>query len=68
MVIKNATVAEIAADGSMTVLTKGINKWVCIPGDENKIGHPPVCMNPMGMQWIMDAMQGKPKLTNTAPE
>ncbi len=24
-------------------------------------------MNPMGMQWMMDAMQGKPKPTNAMP-
>jgi len=66
-VTKDATVAEIAADGTMTVLFKGTNEWVCTPGDENKIGVPPMCMNPMGMQWMMDAMQGMPKPTNTAP-
>jgi hypothetical protein len=26
-----------------------------------------MCMNPMGMRWMMDAQQGKPKPTNTAP-
>jgi hypothetical protein len=66
-VTKDATVAEMAADGTMTVLVKGANEWVCTPGDENKIGAPPMCMNPMGRQWMMDAMQGKPKPTNTSP-
>lgn len=66
-VTKDATVAEMAADGTMTVLVKGTNEWVCTPGNENKIGDPPMCMNPMGMRWMMDAMQGKPKPTNTAP-
>ena len=66
-VTKDATVAEMAADGTMTVLVKGTNEWVCTPGNENKIGDPPMCMNPMGMQWMMDAIQGKPKPTNTAP-
>src|ERR1700730_5822889 len=66
-VTKDATVAEIAADGTITVLVKGTNEWVCTPGNENKIGDPPMCMNPMGMRWMMDAMQGKPKPTNTAP-
>jgi len=65
-VTKDATVAEIAADGTMTVLVQGTNEWVCTPGNENKIGDPPMCMNPMGMRWMMDAMQGKPKPTNTA--
>jgi hypothetical protein len=66
-VTKDATVAEMAADGALTVLAKGTNEWVCTPGNENKIGHPPMCMNPMGMRWMMDAMQGKPKPTKTAP-
>jgi hypothetical protein len=47
-VTKDATVAEMAADGTMTVLVKGTNEWVCTPGNENKIGDPPMCMNPMG--------------------
>jgi hypothetical protein len=66
-VTKDATIAEMAADGTMTILFKGTNEWVCTPGDENKIGDPPICMNPMGTRWMMDAMQGKPKPTNTAP-
>jgi hypothetical protein len=40
---KDATVAEMAADGTMTVLVKGTNEWVCTPGNENKIGAPPMC-------------------------
>jgi hypothetical protein len=67
VVTKDATVAEMAADGSLIIMAKGTNEWVCTPGNENKIGAPPMCMNPMGMQWMMDAMQGKPKPTNTAP-
>lgn len=67
MVTKNATVALMEADGKMTILAKGTNEWVCVPGDENKIGAPPMCMNPLGVQWMMDAMQGKPKPTNAAP-
>jgi hypothetical protein len=47
-VTKDATVAEMAADGSLTVLVKGTNEWVCTPGNENKIGVPPMCMNPWG--------------------
>jgi hypothetical protein len=66
-VTKDATVAEMATDGTMTVLVKGTNEWVCTPGNENEIGDPPMCMNPMGMRWMMDAMQGKPNPTNTAP-
>ncbi len=56
-VTKDATVAIMAADGTMSILAKGTNEWVCVPGDENRIGSPPMCMNPMGMQWMMDAMR-----------
>ena len=53
-VTKDATAAEMAADGTLTILVKGTNEWVCTPGSENKIGDPPMCMNPMGMRWMMD--------------
>jgi hypothetical protein len=66
-VTKNATVAEFGPGGVMKVLVQGSNEWVCVPGDENRIGSPPMCMNPLGMQWMMDAMQGKPKPSNIAP-
>jgi len=66
-VTKDATVAALHGDGSMTALVQGTNEWVCVPGDENKIGDRPMCMNPTGMRWMMDAMQGKPKPSNTAP-
>jgi hypothetical protein len=66
-VTKQATVAILAADGTGMVLAKGSNEWVCTPGDENKIGSPPMCMNPMGLRWMMDAMQGKSKPTNEGP-
>jgi hypothetical protein len=66
-VTKDATIAELNSDGTMTVLVRGTNEWVCTPGDENKIGDPPMCMNPLGMQWMMDAKQGKPRPTNNAP-
>ena len=66
-VTKDATVAELGPGGVMKVLVQGSNEWVCVPGDENRIGSPPMCMNPLGMQWMMDAMQGKPKPGNAAP-
>jgi hypothetical protein len=66
-VTRDATIAEFGVGGTLNTLVKGSNHWVCVPGDENKIGEPPMCMNPMGMQWMMDAMQGKPRPTNSAP-
>jgi hypothetical protein len=66
-VTKDATVAEMDAHGKMTVLRPGTNHWVCVPGNENIIGAADMCADPMGMQWMMDAMAKKPKPTNTSP-
>jgi hypothetical protein len=66
-VTRDATVAEFGVGGTLNILVKGSNQWVCTPGDENKIGDPPMCMNPMGLQWMMDAKQRKPAPTNSAP-
>jgi hypothetical protein len=38
-ITKNATVAEMGADGNLIVLRQGTNDWVCFPGDENEIGN-----------------------------
>ncbi len=66
-VTKDATVAELQRDGTMTVLVQGSNAWTCVPGDENRIGDPPMCMNAMGMRWMTDALRGKPRPTNPIP-
>jgi hypothetical protein len=66
-ITREATVAELDARGRRTVLRPGTNRWVCVPGNENIIGEADMCADPMGMQWMMDALAGKPKPTNTAP-
>jgi hypothetical protein len=66
-VTKDASIVVMNAAGGMTYLVRGTNEWVCMPGDLDKIGQPPMCMNPMGMQWMMDSHQRKPKPTNAAP-
>jgi hypothetical protein len=66
-ITRDATVAEMDAGGELVILAQGTNDWVCFPGDENEIGNVPMCCDPMGLQWAMDAMTGKPKPTNTAP-
>ena len=66
-ITKDATVAEMGADGNLIVLRQGTNDWVCFPGNENEIGNVPMCADPMGMQWMMDIRAKKPKPTNTAP-
>jgi hypothetical protein len=66
-VTREATVAEMDAQGRMTVLRPGTNRWVCVPGNENIIGQADMSLDPMGMQWMLDVMAKKPKPSNTAP-
>jgi hypothetical protein len=66
-ITKDATVAEMDAQGKMTVLRPGTNHWVCVPGNENIIGKADMCLDPMGLQWLLDAMAKKPRPSNTAP-
>jgi hypothetical protein len=66
-VTREATVAEMDAQGKMNVLRPGTNQWVCVPGNQNIIGEADMCCDPMGMQWMMDVVARKPKPTNTTP-
>ena len=66
-ITRDATVAEMDHEGKLTVLRKGTNGWICTPGNENKVGDPPMCVDELGMQWFMDALAGKPAPTNRAP-
>src|SRR5271170_6145611 len=67
IITREATVAEMDAQGKMTVLRPGTNQWVCIPGNENIVGQADMCADPMGMRWMMDVMAKKPKPSNTEP-
>jgi len=66
-VTREATVADMDSQGKLTVLRPGSNQWVCVPGNENIIGQADMCMDPMGMRWMLDVMAKKPKPSNTAP-
>jgi hypothetical protein len=67
-VTREATVAEMDSQGNLaTILRKGNNDWVCVPGDENKIGAPAMCVDALGMQWFKDVLARRPKPTNQAP-
>jgi hypothetical protein len=67
-ITREATVAEIDRQGNLTtILRKGSNGWICIPGDENKISAPPMCVDALGMQWFKDIFARRPKPTNQAP-
>jgi hypothetical protein len=49
-ITKDATVAEMGAEGKLVILRQGTNEWVCFPGNENEIGNVPMCADPMGLQ------------------
>jgi hypothetical protein len=66
-ITKNATVAEMGAEGKLVILRQGTNEWICFPGNENEIGNVPMCADPMGLLWMMDIHASKPKPTNAAP-
>ena len=66
-ITRDATVAEMDREGTLTVLRAGTNDWVCVPGDQNIIGATDMCLDPMGMVWLKDLMARKPRPTNTAP-
>jgi hypothetical protein len=66
-VTRDATVAELGIGGKLSVVRPGTNQWVCVPGNQNIIGSTDMCMDPMGMQWMLDVMANRPKPTNTAP-
>ena len=67
-ITEHATVAEMDKQGRMTeVLRRGANEWVCMPGNEDVVGDPPMCVDALGMQWFKDVLEGKPQPTNAAP-
>jgi hypothetical protein len=66
-VTKNATVAEMDAQGQMKVLRLGTNDFTCLPGDPNGIGSPPMCEDKVAMQWNHDFAEHKAKPTTTVP-
>jgi len=67
IIARQATVAEMDAQGKMTVLRPGTNHWVCVPGNENIIGQADMCADPMGMRWMLDVFARRPKPSNTTP-
>jgi hypothetical protein len=66
-ITQDATVAEFDHHGGLNVLRQGTNQWVCVPGNENIVGQADMCLDPMGMQWMRDAMAKKPKPSNATP-
>ncbi|WP_186074839.1 hypothetical protein [Burkholderia gladioli] len=67
-ITRDATVAEMDMHGNMSrILRQGSNGWVCTPGNENRIGDPPMCVDRVGMQWFKDIHDRKPRPSITTP-
>src|SRR5262249_58046161 len=47
-ITKDASVAEMDADGNLTILVQGTNDWVCFPGNENRDRRRPNVLRPYG--------------------
>ncbi|KAL3955830.1 hypothetical protein ACCO45_009893 [Purpureocillium lilacinum] len=58
---------DISPDGTLSTLREGSNQWTAFPGNENQIGNVPMCCDPMGLQWVMDILEDKPRPTNSRP-
>ena len=58
-IAEHATIAELDKSGRMTeILRQGTNEWICMPGDEDVVGGPPMCVDALGMQWFKDLLGG----------
>jgi hypothetical protein len=67
-ITKDATIAEIDNLGNVaTILRQGTNGWVCVPGNENLISDPPMCVDQLGMQWFKDVRAHRTRPSITAP-
>jgi hypothetical protein len=66
-VTKEATVAEVDAQGNMKILREGTNDFTCLPGNPKVVGQPAMCEDKVAMQWNRDFAEHKPKPTTTVP-
>ena len=66
-VTKDATVAEVDAQGNMKILRQGTNDFTCLPGNPKVPGKPALCEDKVAMQWNRDFAEHKPKPTTTVP-
>ena len=64
-IARDATIAQAAADGSMTTLREGKNGWTCMPDNPATPGTDPMCMDANAAQWVMAWMGKKAPPANT---
>jgi hypothetical protein len=66
-IAREVAVTEMDDQGKMTVLRPGTNDWVSMRTNENLIGQADMCIDRMGLQWMMDCFAKMPKPTITSP-
>ncbi len=62
----HASIARMDDRGMLTELRSGTNDFTCmvgVPGDPEA----PICMDQPALQWLLDAMRGRPEPSNTVP-
>ena len=64
---RDAAVMVIGKDGKLAEAKKGTNGFTCVPSIEGQEIPDPICMDAPAYKWLTDAMEGKPKPTNTSP-
>jgi hypothetical protein len=58
-VAKDATIVAMTPDGKMRTVRKGTNAYTCVPDDPGTPGPDPVCVDQVGMDWMMAYMSRK---------
>jgi hypothetical protein len=63
---ESARIVDTDARGNRVILREGSN-GLCMPGNPDVVGEPPMCMDAASMQWASDFRAHKPKPTNSVP-
>jgi len=64
---RNASIYVIGPDGKIREAGKGTNGFTCLSTIERQEIPDPVCADPAGWQWLMDALSQAPRPTSTVP-
>lgn len=62
-----ATIADMDANGKMTVLRKGTNGFTCFAGHPGVVGDDPMCGDAPSMTWMTSYTNKAKKPANTKP-
>ena len=66
-IARSARIIDTDANGKTVVLRDGNNGFTCMPGNDDVIGEPAMCVDAASLRWFADAKAHKPTPTNTVP-